>query len=57
MEAKEVNETVIVERRCVNPVSTEAFDFFLVRRRIRRVLVIPVVIFGMGLMVCLTVIL
>ena len=27
-EEKEENETVIVKRRCVNPVSAEAFDFF-----------------------------
>ena len=27
-EEKEENETVIVKRRCVNPVSTEAFDIF-----------------------------
>ena len=27
-EEKEENDTVIAKRRCVNPVSTEAFDIF-----------------------------
>ena len=36
-DAKEENETVVVERRCVNSVSAEAFDIFLVRRSFRSV--------------------
>ena len=55
-EAYRENETVIVKRRCVNLVSTEAFDIFS-QGRIRRVVVTPGVIFVMILVVCLTVIL
>ena len=42
-EEKEENEMVIVKRRCVNSVSTEAFEIFQVRERFRRVVVIPAV--------------
>ena len=47
-EEKEENDTVIVSKRCVNLVSTEAF-----RVRIRRVVVILGAIFGMNLAACL----
>ena len=45
---------VIVERMCVNSVSTEAFEIFQVRERFRRVVVIPGVTCGMILLACLT---
>ena len=53
-EEKEESETLIGKRRCVNLVSTEAFDIF-VRERFRRVVVIPGVTCGMILVACLIV--
>ena len=47
-EEKEENEMVIVERRCVNSVSTEDFEIFQVRERFRRVVVISGVTCGVS---------
>ena len=55
-EEKEENETVIVKRRCVNLVLTEAFDFFC-QGGIRRAVVTLGFIFGMNLVACLIVVL
>ena len=50
------DQTVVVQRRCINPASAEAFDIFL-PGEIRRIMRIPGVIFGEILVVCLSVIL
>ena len=52
---KEETETVIVKIKCVNVVSTEAFDIFI-RRRFRKVVILGVTC-GMILVGSLTVIL
>ena len=53
---KREDQTVVVKRMCVNPVSAEAFDIFR-QGWIRRVVGIHGVIFGVILVVCLIVVL